>query len=1173
MGEARLVIKRTVRKDAGFYHCHAHNKVGSATPVTTALVVTQEPTLPKSDADERGGGGGQWWARVGDKASLRCHVVAAPAPSFRWTVNTNRVILNSHKYFVRSPQLVDGLMEWESVLELRSVVEADFTEYTCTATNTKGTLTTNHTLIPPHPPHTPRRLQVSAVTGASVTLSWSSHNITDLLGYTLKYSPVADPEYKEMEVKGGDRLSVVVGDLRAGVEYYFTLQAHSTQGSSPFTSPPVFLTIPEAEGLASSSRSSSSSIEVVGKGQLQRLPRFVVLLFSLTTAAFLFLNITIAAFCVRRYTTRRRTQGSGNKTAVVVVMEQQNDAIKDNDGSGGEGDISGDIQTSTTSADIQTVDVTRINREAEKSKSTPETTKARDKPQQHQHLSTFISYKDVEGKLDSQKRSSSQQSIDNLSIKSTQSHLIGSYSNTPPLTPSDRHHHHTSLSDLKEFAQNSTPLPPPPPSDKHHTYPNHHYQHHLHHTSLSDFKELTPSHSYLSLTLPWHHRGFNKDDALLSRSASPMSDLEINKSNKVMMSQCSSQARGHYYLLGKSPLTTKCPSSEAKREANLLQEGCHSTKDHQSNKDYQHPHKSNGNREEEHPGRKNYPSKNGKHLYQQEKRERGSKDYQSGGSCVVVLDEVPSEEDTSHSSCDSCSHHVGSRGVKEVDPKNTSNIPDVCLKGPLHYKSILWQQQQQQPDKLLEDAAIISDQQLLAPSLSQPLVEAQVSTQQSQMMLVGPSELYSHQTTRHCSDSSQYSPSSPQYHSSSPKYRPNSPHYRPKLPKYRPNSPQYCQNSPQFQPDSPHYHPNSPKYRPESPQYLPESPQYCPESPHFLNVIDLLTKSFSSGKPTSQVIYQGHPHLQQQLEMKHQQTEGQLTQQQDQDDLQDSLSHSPTQRQQLQQEEDGSTLQVDHHHRLFSHRDLPHLSYKHSLTSIHEEPGEQQQPQQQSNTINQQHTHHNLLQQQHHQPASYPPHHPIPTPHQHYHHRKYYPPPETHPRSEIHLLPYLKNQQQYLNGINSLLENHTLSKTPQHHFPDSHDHHLPENQEMLKVQQHSSSITHQQQLSKGHQQHLSKLHEDHQPKTHQHPPDNHYQHLPESNQQNRERDFKYVSTTNITPYPSAALQCCKPGGLRLYHPSVIIYPSSHPGYCPLCAVASAALCYEERCRYGVTQNI
>lgn len=74
----------------------------------------------------RGGGtGGRWWARAGDKARLRCRVVAAPAPSFRWTVNSTRVILNSHKYFVRSPQVRGPLCYCSSVIVLRRYNETD----------------------------------------------------------------------------------------------------------------------------------------------------------------------------------------------------------------------------------------------------------------------------------------------------------------------------------------------------------------------------------------------------------------------------------------------------------------------------------------------------------------------------------------------------------------------------------------------------------------------------------------------------------------------------------------------------------------------------------------------------------------------------------------------------------------------------------------------------------------------------------------------------------------------------------------------------------------------------------------------------------------------------------------------------------------------------------------
>lgn len=58
-------------------------------------------------------------------------------------------------------QAVDGVVEWMSVLEVRRVTEADYTHYTCTATNTQGKHTYTLALTPPVPPAPPTHLVVS----------------------------------------------------------------------------------------------------------------------------------------------------------------------------------------------------------------------------------------------------------------------------------------------------------------------------------------------------------------------------------------------------------------------------------------------------------------------------------------------------------------------------------------------------------------------------------------------------------------------------------------------------------------------------------------------------------------------------------------------------------------------------------------------------------------------------------------------------------------------------------------------------------------------------------------------------------------------------------------------------------------------------------------------------
>ncbi|KAK7079804.1 hypothetical protein SK128_017113 [Halocaridina rubra] len=45
------------------------------------------------------------WAIIGDTGRLECRVLAAPAPTFTWTVNDeNQILYNGKKYSISHPQ-------------------------------------------------------------------------------------------------------------------------------------------------------------------------------------------------------------------------------------------------------------------------------------------------------------------------------------------------------------------------------------------------------------------------------------------------------------------------------------------------------------------------------------------------------------------------------------------------------------------------------------------------------------------------------------------------------------------------------------------------------------------------------------------------------------------------------------------------------------------------------------------------------------------------------------------------------------------------------------------------------------------------------------------------------------------------------------------------------------
>ncbi|KAK8723587.1 hypothetical protein OTU49_011450, partial [Cherax quadricarinatus] len=159
VGLARLVLEEATWADTGVYLCHASNVVSSAPSVATKVIVTQAPVVT-----QEGGGVGGAWAAVGGEGRLVCRVRAAPAPTFVWTTQDDLSLHNTEKYVIHDPQLVDGLVVWAGVLEVRAVQEEDYAQYKCTAHNPLGSDSAHLALNPPTRPHTPFNLTVTNIT-------------------------------------------------------------------------------------------------------------------------------------------------------------------------------------------------------------------------------------------------------------------------------------------------------------------------------------------------------------------------------------------------------------------------------------------------------------------------------------------------------------------------------------------------------------------------------------------------------------------------------------------------------------------------------------------------------------------------------------------------------------------------------------------------------------------------------------------------------------------------------------------------------------------------------------------------------------------------------------------------------------------------------------------------
>ncbi|XP_047479374.1 nephrin-like [Penaeus chinensis] len=292
LGVVTLEVHQAVWADTGVYLCHAKNVVATVPPVTTKLIVKQPVTGVMGMSGGRGS-----WAALGTSGRLLCRMRAAPKPTFVWTTHDGTKLHNSEKYVIHAPQLVDGLVLWSSILEVRHVERRDYATYRCTAHNGLGSHSTTVALSPPSRPHPPVNFTVFNVTAVSVSLAWTPNFDGGMpRGYTVKYRQKGSSEYQLVQISGGNTAGTTLSGLTPGADYLYTIQARNEQGASAYVSPPALVTMLGVGAKAGS--------QAGGAGQ-SRVPRLMLLILTLTGAALLVLNVAIIACFVRRRSVNR----------------------------------------------------------------------------------------------------------------------------------------------------------------------------------------------------------------------------------------------------------------------------------------------------------------------------------------------------------------------------------------------------------------------------------------------------------------------------------------------------------------------------------------------------------------------------------------------------------------------------------------------------------------------------------------------------------------------------------------------------------------------------------------------------------------------------------------------------------------------------------------------------
>ena len=254
-------IKQTnlVHTDKGHYTCQFENDVSKAVS-TMSLVIEHGPVVVHQHNKVA--------FDPGTTAYISCQMKAYPMPQFDWSYGNS--LLNDHNLFKQTRHRIANDV-YEGILQINTVTESNYGEYTCKAKNKISDKRTRIKLQRKGKPEKPSGVRAMQTNYNSILVGWDNgfnggyNNTKYTIQYKKHYS--SQPSYKDCLQRNPCNLT----GLDQHSQYYISVKANNNKGESKYSKEATILTkvdvkkIPKPEDVHFETKSNRASFHIKNK--------------------------------------------------------------------------------------------------------------------------------------------------------------------------------------------------------------------------------------------------------------------------------------------------------------------------------------------------------------------------------------------------------------------------------------------------------------------------------------------------------------------------------------------------------------------------------------------------------------------------------------------------------------------------------------------------------------------------------------------------------------------------------------------------------------------------------------------------------------------------------------------------------------------------------------------